>query len=114
MQCCGEPFRVGQRVEFSTTRTVDRNWLVVVLGEQRAAVITECEDHHDTSQGQMSALTGMVVSIEAISCRFKHRGRAMFPMAGTTSVVQKDEATGWEPDDEDAHFVGYIVAVQRT
>jgi len=62
----------------------------------------------------MSALTGMVVSIEAISCRFKHRGRAMFPMAGTTSVVQKDEATGWEPDDEDAHFVGYIVAVQRT
>ena len=42
MQCCGDHFRVGQRVEFSTmTAEVDREFLGGVLGEQRAAALTD-------------------------------------------------------------------------
>lgn len=112
MQCCGDPFRVGQRVEFSTTSAVDRDFLGVVLGEQRAAALTDYEDHHDLDVGPMSVLAGTVESIEAISCRYARRDRAMYPMAGTTKAVRLDEATGWEPEGGDVHFVGYIVTLQ--
>lgn len=112
MQCCGDPFRVGQRLELSTTSQVDREFLGVVLGEQRAAALTDYEDHHDLVDGPMSPLTGAVKSIEAISCRYERQGRAMYPIAGTTKVVRRDEATGWEPEGDDVHFVGYIVTLQ--
>lgn len=112
MQCCGDPFRVGQHVEFSTTPVIDREFLGVVLGEQRAAALTDYEDHHDLDDGPMSPLTGTVKSIEAVSCRYERQGRAMYPMAGTAKVVPCDEATGWEPEDDGVHFVGYVVTLQ--
>lgn len=114
MQCCGERFRVGQQVEFSTTSEVDREFLGVVLGEERAAALTDCEDHHDLDLGSMSPLAGTVKQIEAISCRYELHDRAMYPVAGTTQAVLRDEATGWEPEDEPAgiRFVGYVVAVE--
>lgn len=113
MQCCGDPFRVGQRVEFSTTSQVDREFLSVVLGEQRTAALTDHEDHHDVAVGPKSSITGTVKSIEAISCRYEPRERAMYPVAGTTKAARCDEATGgWEPEDDDVDFVGYVVTLQ--
>jgi hypothetical protein len=113
MQCCGDPFGVGQHVEFSTTPEVDREYLGVVLGDQRAAELTDYEDHHDLDVGPMSPLTGMVKSIEAISCRYgEGQDRTMYPVAGTTKVVRLDEATGWEDEGEDIRFVGYVVTLQ--
>jgi hypothetical protein len=97
MQCCGDPFRVGQRVEFSTTSEIDREFLGVVLGEERASALTDYEDHHDLEVGPVSLLSGTVKSIEAISCRYELRGREMYPVAGTTSAVRRNEATGWDP-----------------
>lgn len=55
--------------------------------------------------------------IEAISCRYEHHDRAMYPVAGTTQVALRDEATGWEPEpepepeEEDLRFLGYIATV---
>lgn len=112
MQCCGDPFRVGQSVEFSTTPVIDREFLGVVLGDQRAAALTDYEDHHDLDQGPMSPLTGTVKHIEAISCRYERQDRAMYPVPGTAKVVRRDEATGWEPEGDHIHFVGYIVTLQ--
>lgn len=112
MQCCGEPFRVGGRVEFSTTPVVDREFLGTVLGEERAATVTDYEDHHDLDDGPMSALVGRVEYIEAISCRYERWDRTLLPVPGTTKAVRLDEATGWEPEDEEIRFVGYVVALQ--
>lgn len=114
MQCCGAPFRVGQRVEFSTTSEVDREFLGVVLGDERATALTDYEDHHELDDGLMELLAGRVERIEAISCRYELRDRAMYPMAGTTHAVLRDEAGGWEPEDEDVdlRFVGYVVTVE--
>lgn len=112
MQCCGDPFRVGQRVEFSTTPVLDREFLDVFLGEQRTAALTDYEDHHDLEDGPMSLLTGTVTSIEAISCRYEPQGRAMHPVADTANVVRCDEATGWETERDDVHVVGYVVTLQ--
>ncbi len=84
---------------------VDREFLGVVLGEQRAAALTDYEDHHDLDEGPMSPLAGTVKDIEAISCRYERQGQAMYPMTGTATVVRCDEATGWEPEGDNTHFV---------
>jgi hypothetical protein len=78
MQCCGEPFRVGQWVEFTTTQQADREFLSVVLGEQRAADVTDYEDYTCLDVGPMAPLSGAVQTIEAISCRYEMQGRAMY------------------------------------
>ncbi len=113
MQCCGDPFRVGQQVQFSTTSNVDRDFLGVVLGAEAAAALTDYEDHHDLDVGPLTPLIGTVDRIEAISCRYEQRDRAMYPLAGTTQVVVQDEATGWEAEaeGEGLRFVGYVVTV---
>ncbi len=111
MKCCDEPFRVGQWVEFTTTQQVDREFVSVVLGEQRAAVVTDYEDHHCLDVGPMVPLSGAVQTIEAISCRYEMQGRAMYPVAGTTLVEVQEEATGWEPEHEDVRFVGYVITL---
>lgn len=101
-------------MEFSTTSEVDRDFLGVVLGEERAAALTDHEDHHEVDDGPMELLAGRVDRIEAISCRYELRDRAMYPMAGTTQAVLRDEADGWEPEGEDVdlRFVGYVVTVE--
>lgn len=113
MQCCGDPFRVGQLVQFSTTSEVDREFLGVVLGRDGAAALTDYEDHHALDVGPVTRLIGTVERIEAISCRFELRDRAMFPVADTSHVVVQAEATGWEAEGEDEglRFLGYIVTV---
>ncbi|HET7486817.1 MAG TPA: DUF6578 domain-containing protein [Acidimicrobiales bacterium] len=114
MQCCGESFRVNEYVELSTSAEVDREFLGVVLGEESAAALTDYEDHHDLDVAPMTPLAGQVETIEAVSCRYVQQDRVMLPVPGTTHVVVKDEATGWEPED-DGHglrFVGYVVTVR--
>ncbi len=113
IQCCGDPFRVGQHVQFSTTSEADREFLDAVLGEDGAAAVTDYEDHHDLDVGPMTRLTGTVERIEAISCRYEPHDRAMYPVAGTTQVALRDQATGWEPEPEreDLRFLGYIATV---
>lgn len=113
MQCCGEPFRIGQQVRFETTSAIDRRSLGVVLGEDAAASLTDYEDHHGLEVGPMAPLAGTVKRIEAVSCRYELRNGVRYPVAGTTRVVLRDEATGWEPEDEDddVRFVGYVVTV---
>lgn len=48
------------------------------------------------------------------SCQYELQGRAMYPMAGTARVDEREEATGWEPEAEDVRFVGYVVTIRET
>ena len=115
MQCCGDPFRVGSQVQFSTTQSLDTDYFSDVLGPDAAAALTDYEDHHDLDVGPMARLIGTVERIEAIFCQYGRRGQTLYPMAGTTQVDLRDKATGWESEheDEDAglRFVGYVVTV---
>jgi hypothetical protein len=113
MQCCGDPFRVGQVVQFTTTSDVDRDYLGVVMGEDAAAALTDYEDHHELEIGPMTPLTGTVERIEAVSCQYERVDHMLCPSAGTAHIVLRDEATGWEPEDdgEGLRFVGYVVTV---
>ncbi len=117
MQCCGDPFHVGQRVEFSTAPPRDLEFLARVLGAERAACLTDCEDHHDVSEGALARIAGSVEGIEAVWCRFDVRGH---PVAGTTHSALREQADGWEPEDDPdpkreepiLRFVGYVVTME--
>jgi hypothetical protein len=45
MQCCGEPFRQGDRVAW-TVRATDTDWLEVMLGTHAQPGVDAVEDHH--------------------------------------------------------------------
>jgi hypothetical protein len=45
MQCCGEPFRLGDRVAW-TVRATDTDWLEVMLGTHAQPGVDAVEDHH--------------------------------------------------------------------
>lgn len=112
MQCCGDPFTLGQRVSWTTSGEVDREYLGVVLGEQAAAQITDYEDHHDTSATTL--IEGTVRSIDAVWCRFAPRGwdfLSLYPVRGTTLIESRTHADGREEKERNLRFVGYVVTL---
>lgn len=115
MECCGEHLRVGQHVDLTVTTAVavdrDREYLGAVLGDDRAATVTDYEEHHDLDGGLVSLLSGIVETIEAISCAYELRGETWCPVPGKTHVDQREEATGWESGEGSVRFVGYVVTL---
>lgn len=111
MQCCGDPFAVGQMVSWTTSPEVDQDYLGTVLGSESAAEITDYEDHHDVAEGLTVEMSGVVESIRAVSCRFAQRDRAMYPVEGTAVVETRTDANGWEPESDDVRFLGYVVTL---
>ena len=45
MQCCGEPFSVGQQVSW-TLGDVDQDWLMAMLGADAQVSVDAAEEHH--------------------------------------------------------------------
>lgn len=115
MQCCGDPFGVGDTIAWTTTSEVDHGFLASVVGEDVARQVEQYEDHHDLNDGPLSELAGTVEAIEAVSCRYEDRGQALVPMAGTADVEPRTRVDGWEQEDRRSSrpliFVGYIVSV---
>ncbi len=110
MQCCGHPFTIGQRVSWSTSKEVDREYLGAVLGAQAPVQIMDYEDHHN--MGATTLIEGTVGSIEAVWCRFAPQGRdflSFYPVPGTTKIESRNSADGWEEDVGNLFFVGYVV-----
>lgn len=46
IQCCGDAFEVGSKVEWTLCEQSDRDWLTSVLGDEFAREITYSEEHH--------------------------------------------------------------------
>jgi hypothetical protein len=112
MQCCGEPFEVAEAVSWWTSSEVHRDYLSVVVGEKMAAEITHYEDHHDVSDGGTTLIVGTVRTIEAVSCRFAVQGPAFHPVPGTAVIEPRSSADGWEKEDGELNFLGYIVTIE--
>lgn len=123
MECCGQHFGVGQETTLTTVPADGMESLATVLGYQRAAAVTDFEDHHSQlpipgAAESKSLLTGTVESIEAIFCRYDTQGdRRYYPVAGTTQVGSREEVSREVALRESLHvppgfrFVGYVVAM---
>ncbi|MBC9712642.1 hypothetical protein H9Y04_08650 [Streptomyces sp. TRM66268-LWL] len=113
MECCGTPFRIGDRVDWAV-REPDRTWLADVLGPQAAGEVDAAEGHHgDVDPATGHRATGRVVGIRYAHCRYApaHDGtRHAVPGSGTLTPVS--EAEQWVEDLGEARFVGYLVQVE--
>ena len=70
MQCCGGKFSVGDRVSWTLVPEPDLEFPESVLGKARAALVTHREEHHGGLAAGAPTTSGVVRSIQAVSCRY--------------------------------------------
>nr|MDT0666368.1 hypothetical protein [Micromonospora sp. DSM 115978] len=75
------------------------------------------EEHHGGCPPDTPTTRGTVTSIDAVHCQYERvAGSAqneVRPVPGTTTLTPIEAADGWESDDPDARFVGYVVALDE-
>lgn len=117
MQCCGEPFLVGDLVSWPLAAAADRDFIESVLGPEQAALVTDAEDHHEAESVRHEPLVGRVSSIEAVFCAYapsSPEATEMYPVLGSAVVERRERADGWEADKPDNKvFLSYLVDVEE-
>src|SRR5579864_3974777 len=112
MQCCGEPFRVGQQVSWALG-DVDTDWLIAMLGADAQVSVNAAEEHHGGLPDETPSTTGTVSRIAAVHCRYTpapgQDSQTLYPVPGSGVQSHVESADGWTPDHGDLRFVGYLV-----
>jgi hypothetical protein len=123
MQCCGDPFAVGSRVEWTLYEMADEDWLDSVLGEELAGEVTHGEEHHDEAAAAAAAPTtvGQVQRIRAVCGKFgpdpgsvSAAAPVNIPIPGTAELVDVTRADGWYREPDGLEFNGYLVDLRPT
>jgi hypothetical protein len=68
MQCCGDPFSVGQQVSW-TLSDADQDWLMTMLGADAQVTVDAAEEHGGLPE-ETPRTTGIVSRIAAVHCRY--------------------------------------------
>jgi hypothetical protein len=109
MQCCGDPFRVGSTIAWSTVDP-DPDSLTERLGPELAAAVVAAEEHHD--DGRRPTVGGTVRSIRAVHCRYALGADGYHhPVEGASTLTEIDTADGWTADDDGRTLAGYLVTL---
>lgn len=127
MACCGEPFEVGSRVEWTLYTQENRDWLAAVVGDELAHEVTHGEEHHGGVPDDLIPTVGRVTRIRAVRSRFgpdpnsvSAANPILVPVSGTTRLMDVSDADGrspWptsgSPANDDMHFSGYLVDLHQ-
>jgi hypothetical protein len=115
MECCGDPFSVGDRVVWTVDREVDDDWFAAALGPEAAARITHSEEHHSDRQEDLPTVAGQVLSIVRAWGAYGPRNegdRTHYPLPGSERFVGVHESDGPERHAfSELTFNGWIVEV---
>ena len=118
MECCGDPFAMGDVVEWTLDDHPDVAWLGAAVGDELARQIAYAEEHHeDGGPGTTRRAGGAVRTIRCAFCDF---GRivdgddASHPVPGTAALVAADRVDGTEGRgggrrELGRRFIGYVV-----
>lgn len=90
MECCGEPFELGDRVTWTVEEADDREWLLAALGPDHAVTVTHLEEHHAQDASRLLTMTGFVTKIAGAWCAYgpRHVGdEDSYPIPGTERFV---------------------------
>lgn len=112
VQCCGEPFAVGSDVAWTLRDDVDRDWLGAVLGDALAASVDRAEEHHGQLPQDHPPTHGAVRRVRAARCRYvpvAAGSQQRCPAPGSVRLADVDRADGWEREDGEVVFAGYLV-----
>ncbi len=114
MQCCGDPFTLDSDVTWSTAAVTDPSWYGDFLDVEVAASITDHEEHHTDDDQNLTSMSGVVRSIDAVFCRYEVVNRAATPVARSGVLEPRSSVDGWEDEEElgvGRTFVGYLVSL---
>ena len=113
MQCCGEPFAIGDEVVWTLSADEDTGWLQNVLGPGQAERIRYVQEHHGGLPDDAPITRGTVVGIRSLHCRYRPAsdgdGGTVYPMPGTGRLQQVRAADGWDAESSEVRFLGYLV-----
>ncbi|TDD63011.1 hypothetical protein E1263_01500 [Kribbella antibiotica] len=111
MECCGEPFTVGSRVEWTLYEVSSRDWLDSVLGEEFAEEVTHGEEHHGGAADGAPTTVGLVRRIRAVVSKVGvgQLGAGATPIPATGRLVDVTDADGPYQD-----LIGYLVDLRPT
>ena len=114
MECCGDPFAVGDTVTWTVEENIDDEWFEAALGPGRAAQITHAEEHH-SDDGPLTDISGRVLSITGAWCAYgpsKPGDRVHYPLEGSAQFGEVRKAPGSERETlPGLTFNGWIVKV---
>lgn len=115
LDCCGEPFAVGDTVAWRLRDDPDVAWLSTVLEPAVARRVAHAQEHHDEMPAPVRR--ARVVAIEAASCAYAATGddgRTLRPVAGSSvlrPVDRADRADGSAEEQAGTRLTGYLVHV---
>ena len=93
---------------------LDRGFLAEVVGAAEAEQLTHREERHvDPEDERLQTLSGRVIAVRAVSCRYAPDpgppAKLLVPVSGSAVFERRDTADGWEPEADGLRFVGYLV-----
>jgi hypothetical protein len=115
MECCGEPYAVGDEVEWALDDDPDRDWLEAALGAELASQVTHEEEHHrDLPEGTTPAKG----TVRAIRCAYGRYAptpadqRVLYPVPGSAELTAVARVDGTEASGSPLNFNGYLVDLE--
>lgn len=114
MQCCGDPFTVGDEVEWTLDADPDTDWLEAALGTDLASRIAYAEDHHGGLPDETPVTRSKVLAIKTAHGRYAPLtpdGKTLYPVAGSAVMRSVDRVDGSESDLPEMPLNGYVVEV---
>jgi hypothetical protein len=114
LQCCGEPFAVGDTVTWAaSTADGNRDWLATLVGPDLVQEISYLNTRHGPHPSEGPAIiSGEVLGIRAAFVKQKADppDSTMFhPVPGSEHLKDVLRADGWEPAIGARRFMGYVV-----
>jgi hypothetical protein len=116
MQCCGEPFAVGDEIEWTLDDGLDVEWLEAALGADLAHRIGYAEEHHGRLPEGSPVTSGTVLGIKTAHGRFAPAipdvDGTLYPVPGSEVLAEVDRVDGSESGAQGLHMNGYVVELE--
>lgn len=112
MQCCGDPFAVGDDVDWTLDDQPDKEWLKAALGADAAARVTYSEESHGGLSDDAPTTRGRVLTIRTAHGRYTATpsgGRTLYPVPGSGLLTGANSVDGSESDISESRLNGYLV-----
>lgn len=117
MECCGDPFAVGDQVVWTVDREIDDDWFVAALGPDMASRITHAEEHHDDGQDDLPEVSGRVLTITRAWGAYgpqRPGDQVHVPVPGSHRFLEVRESSGLEKHAfSGLTFNGWIVELDQ-